>query len=203
MARKLTAQKREDLIRAAIKVFREKGYGEASVKEIVDEAGASTATFYRYFKTKDEIYVEIIMNFIAGFGDTWRNTYRMLSENGGDREDTLRMVAGGFRAILDYYRENRDVAQVVFRRIVPIDKRFEKQSEMLVDATMKQLEEIIGAIQSVGLAGNIEPRVGAAITIGAVFGVAVECVLQDERDDVDELVDQVMEVVTHGIADSP
>jgi AcrR family transcriptional regulator len=199
MARKLTSQKRADLIAAATRVFKKKGFRDASVKDIVGEAGASTATFYRYFHTKDEIYEEIVMGFLAGFAAIWQQTYESLSEKDLTREQTLERMAEAFRAILDYYRFNRDVAKVVFRRVVPIDERFAEQGDMIVDATVGQLSEVLENARRTGIARHIEPEVAAAVAIGGVFGVAIECVVEGKRDDVGKIVDEVMEVLQHGI----
>ena len=46
---------REQLIRAAEKVFSEKSYGVVSIDDIVSEAGVSRATFYRHFSNKIDI----------------------------------------------------------------------------------------------------------------------------------------------------
>lgn len=199
MARKLTSQKRADLLEAAIRVFKKKGFREATVKDIVAEAGASTATFYRYFKAKDNLYEEIVMGFLAGFVTIWRKTYDSLMQRNLTKEETLERMREAFITILDYYRYNRDVAKVVFRRILPVDERFSEQGDMIVDATVDQLGEMLKNANRAGIARQIEPEVGAAVAIGGVFGVAVECVVEGRRDDVDKIVGEVMEVLKHGI----
>ncbi len=184
---------------AAIKVFKKKGYREASVKEIVAEAGSSTATFYRYFKSKDNLYEEIVMGFLSGFVTTWSRAYNTLTEQAGSKEEALAMMAETFHSVLDYYWYNRDIAQIVFRGILPIDEKFIAQGDLLVNTTIDQLEDVLKDLKSNDIARYIEPRVGAAITIGAVFGVAMTCVIQERRDDIGTLVDQMMEIVEHGI----
>lgn len=53
------AVRRAQLLRAARKVFRAKGYGGASVSEIVREAGVAQGTFYLYFPSKKAAAVSI------------------------------------------------------------------------------------------------------------------------------------------------
>ncbi len=50
------------LISAAKKIFSEKGYYDAKVSDIVREAGVAQGTFYLYFKSKEEIFKEIILD---------------------------------------------------------------------------------------------------------------------------------------------
>ncbi|MFH1148942.1 MAG: TetR/AcrR family transcriptional regulator [Actinomycetota bacterium] len=200
MARKLTSQKRADLIAAATEVFKKKGFRDASVKDIVAEAGASTATFYRYFHTKDDIYEEIVTGFLSGFAAIWMQIYQSLVVPDLTSEQIFDGMAEAFRTILGFYRYNRDVAKVVFRRLVPIDEKFAEQGEMIVDAVVAQLSEILVKARQAGIARNVEPEVAASITIGGVFGVAIECVVEGERDDIDTIVGEFMEIVRHGLS---
>jgi AcrR family transcriptional regulator len=48
-------QTRQALISAAMRLFAEKGYDEATVAEIAAAAGVSTKTFFNYFASKDEV----------------------------------------------------------------------------------------------------------------------------------------------------
>ena len=50
-------EKREELINAALIEFGDKGYDNASLNNILKEAGISKGTFYYHFKNKEELYV--------------------------------------------------------------------------------------------------------------------------------------------------
>ncbi len=49
------SDKREAILRSAIKVFAQKGYFNAKVADIAGEAGIADGTVYLYFKSKEEI----------------------------------------------------------------------------------------------------------------------------------------------------
>ncbi len=51
--------RRAQLLRAARKVFRAKGYDGATVSEIVREAGVAQGTFYLYFPSKKDAAVSM------------------------------------------------------------------------------------------------------------------------------------------------
>src|SRR5688572_12812352 len=51
----MVVDKREAILRAAIKVFASNGYFNSKVADIAGEAGIADGTVYLYFKSKDEI----------------------------------------------------------------------------------------------------------------------------------------------------
>ncbi len=56
MVRKAPKQRRQELIKAAGKVFMEKGYAATTVSAITREAGTSHGTFYVYFDGKESVF---------------------------------------------------------------------------------------------------------------------------------------------------
>src|SRR5947207_11362889 len=54
------AQNRAKLLEAARKVFAEKGYGEATARDIVRETDLATGTFYNYFRDKQDAFTALL-----------------------------------------------------------------------------------------------------------------------------------------------
>ncbi|NLV89642.1 MAG: TetR/AcrR family transcriptional regulator [Tissierellia bacterium] len=50
-------ERREELINAALIEFGDKGYDNASLNNILKEAGISKGTFYYHFKNKEDLYI--------------------------------------------------------------------------------------------------------------------------------------------------
>jgi AcrR family transcriptional regulator len=50
-------ERREELIKAALIEFGDKGYENASLNNILKEAGISKGTFYYHFKNKEDLYI--------------------------------------------------------------------------------------------------------------------------------------------------
>jgi AcrR family transcriptional regulator len=67
---------KERLSRRAVELFRERGYDNVTVDDIVAAEHASRSTFFRYFGTKDEAVVSML----DGFGAVWVERYRALLE---------------------------------------------------------------------------------------------------------------------------
>ena len=50
-------QTRKDLARAALRLFEERGYAATTIDDIAAAANVSRRTFFRYFKSKDEVLI--------------------------------------------------------------------------------------------------------------------------------------------------
>lgn len=53
--------KREHILRAALEVFKEKGYANTSIMDIARRANMGKGTLYLYFKNKDELLYSVFM----------------------------------------------------------------------------------------------------------------------------------------------
>jgi AcrR family transcriptional regulator len=51
--------RREQILEAAVKVFARRGFGNATVAEIAEEAGVAAGTIYNYFESKEELFMSI------------------------------------------------------------------------------------------------------------------------------------------------
>lgn len=77
--------KKELIIKAATRLFSEKGFKETSVAEISKLTGAAEGTIFHHFKTKEEIFLSILENVKKGVIEEFEDYIRNRSfENGLD-----------------------------------------------------------------------------------------------------------------------
>jgi AcrR family transcriptional regulator len=57
--------RRQELIETAAGLFEEKGYEGVSVRDILDAVGGQPGMFYYYFKSKQEIYIATMEDYIS------------------------------------------------------------------------------------------------------------------------------------------
>jgi AcrR family transcriptional regulator len=61
---KLTARRREQILKAAMEVFSEEGYAAATIPRIARQAGVAAGTIYLYYPSKRDLFVAVIKNFV-------------------------------------------------------------------------------------------------------------------------------------------
>src|SRR3954447_12373882 len=106
-ARIAVSDKREAILRSAIKVFAGRGYFNSKVADIAGEAGIADGTVYLYFKSKDDILHSIFDRAMAEFIAEGRRELASID----DPIERLRRIAG---LHLEKLGADRDMA-VVFQ----------------------------------------------------------------------------------------
>lgn len=68
--------KKEDLLAAALTIFRKNGVDNTTVSDIAKEAHVSQGTFYNYFQSKDDIFADVLEKETEQTLDEMRNTVK-------------------------------------------------------------------------------------------------------------------------------
>ena len=106
---------RVDLLAAAERVIASKGYHQTRIADIATEADVGLGTFYLHFKTKNEIFIELIETGAAelraevnaakagalGVEDKLRITIGTILDAAGEHPEQFRIVFGHGPAFLD------------------------------------------------------------------------------------------------------
>jgi AcrR family transcriptional regulator len=90
-------QSRQRIVDAAEKVFGEKGYFSASISDITREAGVALGTFYVYFESKHEIFVEVLTTLAR----TIRRATRAALEGAANRIEEEERGFGAFFSLIE------------------------------------------------------------------------------------------------------
>lgn len=112
LSRDFVARNQRDRLAAgAIAAIAERGYHEASITEICAAAGISRRTFYSYFASKEECYLETF-DFVGEY------LRQAMIEAAGGGEDWPVKVTARLGAMLDVYAANPNLAR--FTLVAPL-----------------------------------------------------------------------------------
>jgi len=97
----------EEILGAAQKVMLEKGYNGATMDDIAAEAGLTKPTVYQYFKTKDELFVQLVEPLIQSLAFKLEAIHILLDEK---KYDQGRKIIGDvFDVYYGTFEENPDL----------------------------------------------------------------------------------------------
>ena len=93
------AERKLQILDAALRVFGRDGFGAARTDEIAREAGTAKGTLYTYFSSKEEMFEEAVR---ARLLPLVEETERMQQEHAGSAGDLLRLQIVFLYVVLTY-----------------------------------------------------------------------------------------------------
>jgi len=191
------AEKRKLILDAAVKVFARKGYYGCRVSDIADEAKIAYGLVYHYFKSKEEVLNSI-------FQERWQvfvELLRQLDRQDASLSEKIHRIAG---AILEAYRMNPEMMEVVIMEIARNSKFFDKANVQLFRSAMEELENMIAKEAATGkIRKGVNPKVAAytffSIIESLLTGSVVGAISAKSKEEQDSLREQVVEIFLRGI----
>jgi len=183
-------QTRARLVEAAKKIFEKHGFLDARISDIAEEAGLSHGSFYHYFESKDEVFLEV-----AEAEEDRLSSHSVvdsgLLDPSSDATVRERLRESNRRYLADYRDEARimGVIEQVSRYHDQVrDVRFARQR-----LYTKQTEDSIRLLQSQGLADpQLDPAIAAPALTAMVTRFAEMWLVQNLLDcSFDEGVEQL------------
>ena len=171
--------RRAQLLRAARKVFRAKGYDGASISEIVREAGVAQGTFYLYFPSKRDAAVSLrdgLMETMAQAGATAVKSHTSF-------EDRLQsLIAAGFKVA----RRNADLFRLAF--IGADETHPEMHSESKEHAScLTAITDLFRDAVDAREMEAMDPEIAARLAIGLLQHSMIEAFVFGEGEESDRL----------------
>ena len=102
----LQERRRAEILDAATHVFSKHGFAAADVQEIADKIGVGKGTVYRYFPSKEEL-------FLAAVDHGMRQLKNAVDATVACVEPPLARIAEGIRAYLTFFDEHPEVVELL------------------------------------------------------------------------------------------
>jgi len=188
----MSVQTRGRLLRAAKKVFSRKGYHNAQISHIIDEAGVARGTFYLHFRSKEEIFKELLREVISEL----RTIIKVIDIHGDPAQQVVENIAG----VIDFALEERDLARIVLERnsdpelFGALNDFFEEVVEMIRESLDKGI--------ALGIIRECDTEILARSILGALKEV-IRSLLDKEEVDTYGVAAQVFELGLRGLWNQP
>jgi AcrR family transcriptional regulator len=130
------------ILNAARKIFLEKGYQQASMRNIAEEIQYSPGTIYLYFKEKDEI-------FHALHEEGFRRLLEMMQPLQFISNPMERLKAMG-HVYLQFAQDNKDFYDLMFIMSAPIDHKKDHEEWEMGHNALNFLKQVLKDCQDAG-----------------------------------------------------
>lgn len=186
------SDKRQQIIKAAVKVFSRKGFHEAKVDEIAQVADVGKGTVYEYFSSKAELFQEM---FKAGMQFYYDNISKELKPELSAQEKLRRIVQLHIRFVTHY----KDLARITMTEHMHFNEEFRSWIFQSKASKRKLLEQIIEDGVSSGEFRKVNVQAAAMAFAGILGSMVSPIVLFGEKVNPKELSDSFMDILFNGL----
>jgi len=116
---KMRDGRRKQIFSSALKLFAVKGLGPTKIADIARDAGMSQGLLYHYFRSKEEIFVELIRNALQGMNAAARQLEKMPLTPTEKISKAITELLRGMSENEDFARYFLLVAQANFSEAIP------------------------------------------------------------------------------------
>ncbi|HEY8637683.1 MAG TPA: TetR/AcrR family transcriptional regulator [Solirubrobacteraceae bacterium] len=156
------ADKRRQILDAAVKVFAHRGFHATRVSDIADEAGVAYGLVYHYFSSKDEVLDTLFL-------DRWNvllDVIRETDSTDDSARDKLRAIAS---FIIDSYEHDPDVMKVIIVEVTRAANSFGRTHLTKIREAYALMAEIVATAQAEGeFRDDVTPQFAALAFYGAI-----------------------------------
>ena len=194
-------ERRDALKEAAIEVFAAQGYRDAKVSSIVEEVGVAQGTFYLYYDGKQQLFEEILHDFLSLVLETIGNWEPgELDTRAALRRELMRVG----RRLTGVLREHRELTAIFFREALSSTSEVEPLVREFHEALASMLAQFNQILHDRGLIESANFRMLAHMTIGMVERVVMEHVVHGDLENVspDEIVEHLVVHYLSGTTES-
>jgi AcrR family transcriptional regulator len=170
---------REKIIKAALRLYTERGFYQTNVRDIVKEVGISPPTFYHYFPDKRELFVDVIEYVIRGYHEELRQALE-------DEEDLVMRTIIMFRIFSENYPKLGEVLNQLRAGAIARDTWARKTLSRVYNELTRGLVREIEALIGQGLVRKMDPELLAYFVI-AIAEAEMHRAALDDKYTIEEL----------------
>jgi len=159
----MSVQTRGRLVEAAKKVFSQRGYYNAQISHIIDEAGVARGTFYLYFKSKEDILKELLREVV----EELKCRIRVIDLG----RDPIEQVVENVARVVEFALEERELTRIVLQR------NCDPELFGLVEEFFEELTHLVEHSLRLGIEMGIVRECDTLLAARATLGALKEVIL--------------------------
>jgi TetR/AcrR family transcriptional regulator, fatty acid metabolism regulator protein len=158
----MSADKRRQILDAAVRVFARQGFHSTRVSDIADEAGVAYGLVYHYFSSKDEVLNEL-------FTERWSLLLAAIDEADRSAEAPREKLAAVAAFIIDSYRYDPELMKVIIVEVTRAANSFGRTHLAEIRKAYASIAKIVALGQEEGIfRRDIDPQFASMTFYGAI-----------------------------------
>jgi AcrR family transcriptional regulator len=188
--------KREEIVQAALRVFAAKGFRKTSVEDIIGEAKVARATFYHYFKSKKDIFLELTGMILDNIYSIVEKDFQVFPSS---EKEIVERMEHSLRTSFEYFRDNRAFAAVYFSEAMGMNPQLDSKVIEFQTRSSALVARVVMEGQAKGFFRDVDPYIVGTTLAFAPQHIAILWMLTGEKADVTQLVNSLVDFLFYGL----
>ncbi len=173
--------RREEIKRAALRVFSRLGFRAATVDDVAAEARTAKGTFYLYFDGKEAAFCELLDDFHRLVQASFAPLHPAAVEVGPiDRAQAELFLAGVYRSFFEVLGDNEPLARLFFQEAV-FDEQCRRRREQIYESFATLAQRDLDFAARIGALRPLDTRIVGHAIVGMIERVAELWLLGERR----------------------
>ena len=156
------AERRRQILDAAVAVFARQGFNQCRVSDIADEAGVAYGLVYHYFRSKDEVLDTLFL-------ERWNVLLQVIRDLDGRELPAREKLTAIASFIVDSYRHDPDLMKVIIVEVTRAANSFGRTHLDQIREAYALIEAIVAKAQADGeFKETVTPPFAALAFYGAI-----------------------------------
>ena len=192
------AERREQILQAALRAFSRGGYHGTHVEQVLEEAGIARGTFYLHFASKHDVFDALVDRTLEIFLGVRAEEPDPEVHDAADAARTLRTTYG---ALLTTIHERRRLMRLLFDEAVGLEKGFRDKLEHHFAVWHRRVARTLELLKQRGIArDDLDVEVTSEMVLGMVERLARRYLFASASPDIDRLVDALVAFELRGVS---
>ncbi|GAB6875413.1 TetR/AcrR family transcriptional regulator [Thermaerobacter litoralis] len=185
------ASREQEILDAARKLFRQKGYYATTMQDIAEAVGLQKASLYHYIRSKEALLLQIA-------GETMRLFHAELDRIQAAGGSVAQQLAAAIRAHVKVVAEHQETLTVLFRESHALPPEHAEKVRGETGRYTRRLTELIARGVAAGELRPVDPGAACLAILGACNWM-YRWYSADGRLTPQQIGDQFVEVILHGL----
>jgi len=189
--------KRADIVNAGIRVFSRKGFRNCSVEDILQEAHVARATFYSYFDSKKDLFVELVDGILNSLYDIARKN---LAEIPDDLEEIKERTRNTVVDLFEYFNNNLEFSLIYIQEVMGMNPEIDSRVIDWQKRVAELIENIIVRGMEKGIFRAVDANIIGNLVSGALQHLGLNLFIYNQEVDIPAVAEAVADYFIYGLA---
>ena len=197
VARLSRSARRDQLLDVALALFAERGYHDASISDIIGSAGVARGTFYNHFRSKREIFAELLDRL-------FEQVNACVSPIRPDLEASVAVqMRGNIESICRTLLDNLPLGRILLEQAVALDEDGRAQLKGFYVRVLDRLDRAVRVGQQLGIVRAGDPSLLTICTLAMIKETLYQRIIGTRSFPLDKVVTEIFGCMQWGVLQSP